>query len=165
MVMIKSFLSALPIFQSSLLLSPKSISSQISKLLRDFLYNGGKGNQNKMHLVRWDIIKRPISEGGLQIWDPNLAHLEMGDKLIWKLYVDKNHHVSEIFRMKYLKGDSLRSLISFSTLAGTTIWNSCRKGIDKFNQQLYRIPGNGKRILLWEDKISGNTPLSSVTLL
>ena len=89
----------------------------------------------------------------------------MGGKLIWQLYVDKNHPVSKIFRMKYLKDVSLRNLTTSNTLTGTTIWNYCRRGINKFNQQLYRIPGNGKRILLWEDKISGNPPLFSVILL
>ena len=59
----------------------------------------------------------------------------------------------------------MRSSTSFSTPTRASIWNSCRKGIDKFNRQLYRIPGNGKRILLWEDKISGNPSLSSVILL
>ena len=42
LILIKAVLSALPIFQYSLLLAPKSITSQISKLLRDFLWNGGK---------------------------------------------------------------------------------------------------------------------------
>ena len=118
-----------------------------------------------MHMVSWDIIKRPILEGGLQIRDPGLANLALGGKLIWQLYVDKKHLFSKIFRMKYLKGSSLRNLTTSSTPIGTTIWNSCRRGIDKFNQQLYRIPGNGKKIRLWEDKISGNTPLSSVNML
>ena len=118
-----------------------------------------------MHLVSSDIIKRPISEGGLQIRDPRLANLAMGGKLIWQLYVDKNYHVSNIFRMKYLKGDSLINLTTSNTPTGTTIWNLCRRGIDKFNHQLYRIPGNGKKIILWEDKISGNSPISSVIML
>ena len=83
LILIKAVLSAFPIFQSSLLLSPKYITSQISKLLRDFLWNGKNGNQNKMHLVSWDILKRPISEGGLQIHDPGLANLALGGKLIW----------------------------------------------------------------------------------
>ena len=37
LILIKVVLSAYPIFQSSLLLSPKSISAQIYKLLQDFL--------------------------------------------------------------------------------------------------------------------------------
>ena len=79
--MIKAVLSAYTIFQSSLLLGPKSIMTQISKILRDFLWNGGKGNQNKIHLVSWDILTRPMSVGGLQIRDPGLANLALGGKI------------------------------------------------------------------------------------
>ena len=69
--------------------------------------------------------------------------------------------ISKIIWMKYLKGGSLRNLKTANTPTGTTIWNLCRRGIDKFQQQLYKIPGNGKRIFLW-DKILGNSPLSTV---
>ena len=63
-----------------------------------------------MHLVSWDILKRPISEGGLQIFDPGLDNLAMGGKLIWRLYTNKNHSISKIFWMKYLKGGSLKNI-------------------------------------------------------
>ena len=82
MILIKPVLSAQPLFQSYLLLSPKTISAQTVKLLRDFLWKGGKGNQNKMHLESWQIIKRPLSIGGLQICHPYLANLALGGKLI-----------------------------------------------------------------------------------
>ena len=72
------------------MLAPKSIFVQISKLLRDFLWNDGKGGQNKMHLVSWDVLKRPLLQGGLQIRDPSLANLAMSGKLIWQLFKDKN---------------------------------------------------------------------------
>ena len=57
LILIKSALSTLFVFQSSLLLAPKSILVQISKLLRGFIWNGGKGGQNKLHLVRWEVLK------------------------------------------------------------------------------------------------------------
>ena len=60
-----------------------------------------------MHFVRWEVLKCPSSDGGLQIHDPVLANLAMADKLIWKLFDDPKHLVSKIFRMKYLKGGSL----------------------------------------------------------
>ena len=114
-----------------------------------------------MHLVSWDTLKKPIFEGGLQIRDPRLSNLALGGKFLWQLYVDKHHPISKIFRMKYLKGRSLINLTSSSTPSGTTIWILCRKGIDEFKQHLYRIPSNGNKIRLLEDKISGNNPLSS----
>ena len=121
MILIKAILLAFPIFQSALLLAPKSASSQIPKLLIDFIWNGGKGNQNKMHMVSWDTLTRPTSEGGLQIRDPILANLALGGKLMWNIFVDKNHPTSKIFRMKYLKGGSLRNLSTSRTPTGTSI--------------------------------------------
>ena len=118
-----------------------------------------------MYLVSWDILKIPIFEGILQICDPELVNLALGGKLLWQLYAEKNHPVIKIFRLKYLKGSSLRNLSTSTTPTGTYTQNLCRRGINKFNQQLYRIPGNGKKIHLWEDKISGNTPLSSINML
>lgn len=91
-----------------------------------------------------------------------MAILAMSGKLIWQLYVNKNHPVSQIFRKKYLKGGSLRKATAANTLTGTAIWNSYRKSFGFFNNHLFRIPSNGKRIHLWEDKIFGNPPLSSI---
>ena len=50
-----------------------------------------------MHLVNWEIVKRPVIEGGLQIKDLGLSNLAMGGKLLWKLFFDKKHLVSQIF--------------------------------------------------------------------
>ena len=60
LMLIKSVLSAFPVFESSLLLALKSILAQISKLVRDFLWNGTKGGHSKMHLVSWEVLKRPF---------------------------------------------------------------------------------------------------------
>ena len=49
-----------------------------------------------MHLVCWEILKRPLSEGGLQIRDPGLENLALGGKIIWQLFADKNNPVSKI---------------------------------------------------------------------
>ena len=130
-------------FQSTLILAPKSISSQIAKILRDFLWNGGKHGQNKIHLVKWEDLKCPMLEGGLQIRDPALANLAMTGKLIWQLFGDPKHPVSRIFNMKYLKRGTLRNISAVNTPSGSAIWNSCRKGFEFFCQQRFRIPSNG----------------------
>ena len=92
--MIKSILAALPIYQSSLLLAPKVIMDQISKLIRYFLWSGGKGNHNRVHLLKWDIFKTPVLESGLQIKDPGLTNLAIGGKILWQLFSDRKHPVS-----------------------------------------------------------------------
>ena len=114
-----------------------------------------------MDLVSWEIIKRPVSEGGLNIQDPELVNLALGGKLLWQLYSNKNHPDSKNFWKKYLKAILMRNINSANSPSRTTIWNLCRRGLDNFQLHLYRIPGSGKRTLLWEDKILGNLPLSS----
>ena len=50
-ILIKSVLSTIPIYQSSILLAPKGILNKIESLLKKFLWKGGKQNENKLHLV------------------------------------------------------------------------------------------------------------------
>ena len=105
-----------------------------------------------MHLVKWDIVKIPVLEGGLQIRGPGLANLAMGGKLLWQLFSNKKHPLSQFFWKKYHNGGTLRNIQMTNTLKGSITWNLCRRGLEFFNQHLYHIPGNGKNILLWDDK-------------
>ena len=117
--LIKSVLTTLPTYQASLMLSPKAISDHISSLMRNFLWKGGHGNDNRFHLISWDTVKRPLIEGGLQIRDPLHANLAMGCKLLWQLYAEPNHPVSQIFKIKYLKNQSIKHFTMEKNPKGT----------------------------------------------
>eukprot|EP00253_Pinus_taeda_P034784 PITA_34784 len=95
-ILIKSMLSALPIFQATFLLVPRNVMEQISKLLRDFLWQGGKDNENKTHLVSWEVVKKTMAEGGMQIRDPALVNLALGGKILWKMIHEPSHPVYRI---------------------------------------------------------------------
>ena len=99
---------------------------QASKLFRDFLWQGGKGNQRKFHLVRWDIMKKPMLEGGLNIRDPGMANFSLGGKIILNLYSNSSHPVSQLLRKKYLNDASLRNLQIDNIPKGTLLWNLYR---------------------------------------
>ena len=100
---------------------------QISKLLRDFLWQGGKGNQDKIHLISWDIVKRDITEGGLQIRDPALVNMALGGKILWKLHNEPKHLVSQALMHKYADGTALRNLQACSSVKFSQTWNLFRK--------------------------------------
>ena len=82
-----------------------------------------------MHLVKWDIVKRPVLEGVLKIRDMGLANLAMGGKLLWEFFSNKKHPVSQFFWKKYLKGGTLRNLEITNTPKGSITWNLCRRGL------------------------------------
>ena len=80
-----------------------------------------------MHLVKWEIVKRIVLEGRLQIRDLGLTNLAMGGKLLWQLFSNKKHPVSQIFWKKYLHGGNLRNFQMANTPKGSIIWNLCRR--------------------------------------
>ena len=92
-----------------------------------------------------NTVKRLVIEGGLHIRDPGLVNFAMGGKLLWQLFSIKKYPVSQFFWKKYLKGGTLQNLQMSNSPKGTVIWNLCRKGLDFFTQQLYRIPGKGRK--------------------
>jgi hypothetical protein len=77
-VLIKTALSALPIFQFLSLLAPPSVKTSISQEIRKFLWRGGNNNNKIMHLVNWKIVRVPKTHGGLGILDPSLSNLVLG---------------------------------------------------------------------------------------
>lgn len=162
LTLIRSVLSALPTFQASLLMAPRQIADQISCLMRNFLWNGGKGNINRFHLINWETLKRPIAEGGLQIRDPQQANLALGCKLLWQLITEPKHPISQPLNLKYLQNQSIASFNPALSPRGTQAWRLCCKGIEFFRTHLYKIPGNDKNILMWRDRIMGHPPLSAI---
>ena len=68
-ILINFVLTSLPVYQALILLAPRGIVKEIDNLLKNFLWEGGRNNERKMHLVSWDKVKAPKWEGGLQIRD------------------------------------------------------------------------------------------------
>ena len=83
--LLKYVLSSIPIYQNTIMLAPKSFISKVDALLRIFLWEGGKSNKRRLHLVSWDKIKKPILEGGLHIQNIVVQNLALGSKLLWNL--------------------------------------------------------------------------------
>lgn len=88
-VLIKSVLSNLLLFQFSVLLVPVGIIKRMEELIREFLWKGGKHNEKRIPLVNWEIVSRPLQEGGLNYKILSTQNLAMGAKLIWKIIAPK----------------------------------------------------------------------------
>jgi hypothetical protein len=152
-------LAALPIYQAAFILAPKSVTDQISKLLREFLWQGGKGNLHKFHLVRWETVKCPIAEGGLHIRDPAMVNQAFGGKIVWNLFTHPQHPVSVILKAKYAPHVQTRNLHASHTRFSSQVWRLCNKSLNFVKEKAYRIPGNGKHTKLWKDRIMDRDPL------
>lgn len=83
-MLIKLVLSSLPLYQGSVLLAQKMM-TEFPKNLRKLMWQGGKRNEIKFHLVGWRIVNLGNEKGGLAIKDLHLMNLALGAKLVWAL--------------------------------------------------------------------------------
>ena len=127
-MLLKSALMSISIYQNSILLAPSSVIENLEKLIRKFLWEGGKGNLHRPHLVSWDKIQKPFKEGGLQIRNLAKQNLAMGVKILWNLVSGWESWSKKVLRKKYYPGSRLRCLDK-STLRkkGSPIYKLCLK--------------------------------------
>ena len=78
--LILSILSAYTIYISSMVLAPKKITNNISMEIRKSLWQGGKVQSKKFHLIKWDVVKAPNLNGGLGIRNPEQMNKALGAK-------------------------------------------------------------------------------------
>ena len=156
MVLIKSILSTLPIFQFSSLLAPKGILKDLAQLIHKFLWQGGKSNHKKIHLVNWDTITLPKKSGGLEIKDPEVTNIAMGAKILWRIVTREKEWWKMALIKKYRMGGRKRCMDkTLDPQPGWKIWKLIRIVIPLFKEHLSWIPRNGKMIRLWQDPIMG----------
>jgi hypothetical protein len=162
-VLIKAVLASILIYQSSLLLAPATMIQKIDALFRRFLWEGGKKNGRKLHLISWVKVAKPISEGDLQFKDINSQNLALGAKLLWNLVSGKPTWSKKEIWKKYFHGPRIKCLDRPANMAkGSPIFNLCLKSLRLFKPNLTWIPGNRKKINIWEDSVLGDPPLSSM---
>jgi hypothetical protein len=79
LVLVKSFLQAIPTYLFSALAAPKSVLNTIRNIQRKFLWQGLKSD-NKWALVSWEKLCQPKLNGGLGLRDPGVLNEVMGAK-------------------------------------------------------------------------------------
>jgi hypothetical protein len=110
LILINFVLTSLPVYQASILLALRGIVRDIDSILRKFLWEGGRNEGEKMHLISWDKVKAPRMEGGLQVRDVATQNLAMGGKILWKMIRGKTTWSSKAIKTKYLCGHKERCL-------------------------------------------------------
>eukprot|EP00253_Pinus_taeda_P029420 PITA_29420 len=163
-VLIQSVLSSLLLFQFFVLLAPVGIIKRMEELIRKFLWKGGKHNEKIISLINWEIVSRPLQEGGLNYKNLSTQNLAMGAKLIWKIIAPKPGWVQLALWRKYFRGQRLRCLEQPKVHNRTPLSTLIIKIGPLIRDNAYWIPGNGKHIRLWDDSIMNRPPLVNSNL-
>ncbi|KAG2724060.1 hypothetical protein I3760_01G000400 [Carya illinoinensis] len=130
--LIKSTLSNIPTYFLSLFPIPARVAFRIEKLQRDFLW-GGIGEEFKFHLVRWEQVCRPISNGGLGIRKLRTFNRALLGKWLWRYHREPEALWKLVIESKY--GDSWGgwSTKEVREAHGVSLWKHIRHGWEFFS--------------------------------
>ena len=104
--LIKSVLSAIPLFFMSLFKLSSRVAGKLIRIQRDFLWGWGAEGR-KIAWVSWRLVCKPREFGGLRIIDPKLFNFALLGKWIWRLGSTEGGLWKEVLISKY---DGWRSL-------------------------------------------------------
>lgn len=148
-VLVNSVLHAIPSYSMQTATIPVSVHNEVEKISRNFLW-GSNGGHNRMHILAWDRVCTPKSQGGLgfrSLRSNNEAHMM---KLAWQLTKNKEKLWVQVVQSKYNCGNDvvpnvMRKGNSSNVWRGIAIvWNKFLDGL------IWRV-GNGRSIRFWQD--------------
>ncbi|KAG7599981.1 Reverse transcriptase zinc-binding domain [Arabidopsis suecica] len=139
---------------------PKSILDKLDHASKSFLW-GSSVEHKKQHLVAWNKVTRPKSEGGLGIRAAQDMNKALVAKLGWRLFHDHDSLWVKLVKKKYKVGNIHDGswLIKKGTWSST--WRSIASGLrDVVIPGKSWVLGNGRQVKFWTDRWLFNRILS-----
>ncbi|KAG8647150.1 hypothetical protein MANES_09G048028v8 [Manihot esculenta] len=160
--LVKSVLSSLPIYPMQCNLLSVSLCKEMEQVCRDFIWQGS--NQSlKVHLVAWDILKRPRDHGGLGIRDFSTMNKALLGKLAWRAMENDDCLWTKCFIKKYLQGRS--KWTPNAAASSSHIWKAFCKGYGSIKDGLMVDVRNGSSTNFWFDSWLSIGPLAQFALI
>ena len=161
--LIRSTLSNLPTYFLSLYPIPASVADCLEKLQQDFLW-GGLNDEFKYHLVNWNKVCSPISEGVLGIRKLRVFNQALLGKWLWRYTHEREAWWRIVMDAKY--GSEWGGWHSVDTIGphGVGLWRFISRGWRLFSSHTRFDPANGSNIIFWDDVWCGETTLKEAYL-
>lgn len=90
---------------SSFLL-PKSITEEVTKKIKNFLWNSFPQGK-KLSPMQWSVVTKPKKLGGLGIKDLRLSNKAFMQKHIWRLLTDSTSLWARTYKCKYFPNSNI----------------------------------------------------------
>ncbi|RVW46613.1 Transposon TX1 uncharacterized 149 kDa protein [Vitis vinifera] len=111
----------------------RKVRMRLEKIQKDFLWGGGALDQ-RLHLVRWNLVCLERKKGGLGVRNLVLMNKALLEEGGWCTRAERGRH-------------------------GVGLWKAIRKEwLGMYSSLAFRV-GNGRRVRFWKDKWCGDEPL------
>ncbi|CAN1848775.1 Putative ribonuclease H protein At1g65750 [Linum perenne] len=144
-----SVLNALPSYAMQTSTLPASILKSIDSRIRSFVWGGSK-DERKIHLVSWDVVCRPTSQGGLRLRKAKELNEAFLMKLGWHILKHPEKLWVRVMTSKYLK--EVDEVISIRRKNwGSALWRGIRRVWPTLRNSCQKSIRDGKSTSFWFD--------------
>ncbi|GJY24381.1 RNA-directed DNA polymerase, eukaryota, reverse transcriptase zinc-binding domain protein [Tanacetum coccineum] len=157
--LIASILSSMQVYWASVFILPKTVTKEIDRMLKGFLWCQGDLSKGKAKIA-WKQVCRTKEEGGLGIKDLSKWNEVLMSKHLWNAATMKESIWVNWISKNRLKGASIWEIDCDNNASSG--WKSILGLRDKMRQHIICKVGDGSSIFLWHDKWWGPEPLSKL---
>lgn len=151
LIMLRSVLQALPIYQLSGRAYPKGIFTQLVSMFKKILWQGVQSNR-KWALLTWDKLLKLKVAGGLGLRDPFILNNVLGAKLWWRWLQGGPDLWKNIWSTKYAMPITTSARLKVDNVPkGSSIWNLAATNRHLIRTHNFWEIREGIIALFWED--------------
>ncbi|MCH88382.1 ribonuclease H, partial [Trifolium medium] len=146
----KSVIQAIPIYPMLSMRIPKVCLNEIHKIRRSFIW-GDNDERRHAHLIGWQTMTLPKSQGGMGFKDLHIMNDACLLKMNWALLKGEHHLWGQVLLGKYGRGRNARDgVIAHQT--DSVLWKAIVNLWPQLQQHVYWAVGDGQKINVWKDK-------------
>ena len=124
-ILIKSVVQVIPTYMMSYFKLPVGLCNKLESLIRKFWW-GQRGDQRKIHWVKWSTMCKPKGEGGMGFKDLALFNDTLLGKQAWWLLHNERSLFYRVFIAKFFMNCSILEVLD--SAKGSYTWRSTWKG-------------------------------------
>ena len=147
-ILIKAVAQALPTYNMACFKLPATLCPEIEMMICRFFW-GQKGDNRKVHWVKWQDLCKPKSQGGMGFKNLSLFNDALLAKHTWRLLHDTNPLFYCVFKAKFFPNSTMME--AKIPANASYAWRSIMRGRDVIKRgSRWRI-GSGDSIHIWGD--------------
>jgi hypothetical protein len=151
LILLKSVIQALPIYQFSGRMCPKGIYSALVSKFSRFLWQGTQ-DKRKWALLSWDKLIKLKTASGISLRDPCILNTVLGAKLWWRWTMGGPDLWKQIWQTKYDMPHTVSGRLNIDRVPkGSSIWNLATTNRNLIRTHSFWEIRDGRTTLFWEE--------------